>query len=79
MEHAFSAVYGGPGTMMRPNMRATFDLSDLLREASESALSPREGVVGWVENARRGMPSVRSRRADAPEMSNAAVGGRSGV
>ena len=60
-------------------MRATIALTALLGEASESVLSPRLGVVGWVENARRGMSSVRSRRADAPAMSNAALGGRSGV
>ena len=50
-------------------MRATIALTALLGEASESALSQHQGVVGWVENAHRGMPSVRSRRADAPAMS----------
>ena len=60
-------------------MRATIALTALLGEASESVLSPRLGVVRWVENARRGMASVRSRRADAPAASNEALSGISRI
>ena len=79
MRHKFSTAWGGPGTIMGLNMHATIALPALPGEASESALSQHQGVVGWVENVRCGMSSVRSRRADAPAMSNAAVSGRSGI
>jgi len=60
MRHKFSTAWGGPGTIMGLNMHATIALPALLGEASESALSQHQGVVGWVENVRCGMSSSLS-------------------